>query len=97
MLEKILNKLGYIKKNKYDSLGNEFQKLAQTFEEAKGREKEMKSIATALVMFPHTVFKNQAGNNYIPVTYKTLKEAEGYELIVKVDLFNQAILSVEKK
>ena len=76
MLEKILNKLGYVKKRELE---------------------EAEIINKALVMFPHTVFKNMAGNNYIPITQNTLQEAADYKLIKKVDLYNQMLLSVEKK
>lgn len=96
MLEKILNKLGYIKKNKYDSLGNEFQKLAQTFGETQKEKEKMEALATSLVLYPHTIFKDVRGN-YIPLPYSTLKETEGYKLKVKTDIYNQTILRVERK
>ena len=96
MLEKLFGKLGYIKKEKYDSLGNEFQKLAQVFGETMEEKKKLEILITSLIMCPHTIFNDHIGN-FITISNTDLEMAKKCKLNMRVNLFNQVTLRVERK
>lgn len=97
MFRKILNTLGLCVKEDFDQEQALRIHLEKKLQEKSALEKKQQGIIIARLLEQHMVFADDLGRRYMYISESSIKETEGYDLVVKRDLQNRIIVKAIPK